>query len=272
MIRKGKYWIIIVPSNAKKYIQTEQDIKGKWLCFGSKEEMHGYSDLINKMVEEGTFRRAKIASKDPESDPFPHKPCVMCIATSADENEKFRVAKDLENIGLTPIIWKSNSQTEIDWKPNGKLNIEAELVEKKKTHFKKKSQAFISHASEDVTTAIELSEAMEESGVSCWMAPRDIPPGGKYDEEIVDAIEKSFIIVVLISDNSNNSPHVKRELEIASSAEKEIIPIRIQDVEIGKKIRYFVSGYQILDIFGTKKITGIAKLVQETSKRMTTNI
>jgi len=47
--------------------------------------------------------------------------------------------------------------------------------------------AFISYASQDGATARAQCDLLEDSGIACWMAPRDVQPGRDFDEEIVVA-------------------------------------------------------------------------------------
>jgi hypothetical protein len=278
MIVAGKYWIIIVPSDPKQQIQIEEEITGKWLCFGPMKELHLYPRLIDKLVEEGTLRKVKIARKDPSCDPFPHKECVMCIFTSSDEGEKNSVAAILKDIGLSPVTWKSEVETQQDWLPDGKLYLEAEIGDKKRklhtstdktnAHPALVPQIFISHANEDSDFANEVCERIEQAGLLCWIAPRNIRPGRAYDEEIIDGIETCKATIVLISRAANKSVHVKRELEIASNNEKYIIPVRAENVEFGKSLKYFLAGKQFLDLFGESKATSLSFLLNELNKTL----
>ena len=43
---------------------------------------------------------------------------------------------------------------------------------------------FISYASQDAAVAGALVEALEQNGVKCWIAPRDVAPGAKWDEAL----------------------------------------------------------------------------------------
>lgn len=40
--------------------------------------------------------------------------------------------------------------------------------------------AFISYANQDTAVADALCAHLERRGVSCWIAPRDVPPGALY--------------------------------------------------------------------------------------------
>jgi hypothetical protein len=70
---------------------------------------------------------------------------------------------------------------------------------------------FISHSSADAGTAQALVTDFENRNITCWMAPRDIPMGSSYHEEIVQAIENSRAVLLLFSGAANKSEHVLRD-------------------------------------------------------------
>lgn len=129
MIRESRSWIDIT---ATDHPARRAMIEGKWLCFGPTREMHLYRDLLHSLVEDGTFLAAKIARKDPKTDPFPHKDCVICVFTTGEREDRARVEGKLKEIGLNPASWKSDQETRDDWTPRGKLALEAGVVQGKK--------------------------------------------------------------------------------------------------------------------------------------------
>jgi hypothetical protein len=120
---------------------------------------------------------------------------------------------------------------------------------------------FISHSSEDAEIAQKVTAYLEENGIQCWMAPRDIRPGYNYDEEIMDGIENTSSMIVLLSSNSNDSDHVKREIELAANQKHTIFPIRLEEIEPSKKLKYYIIGKQWLDIFNSPFYEKMAQLV-----------
>src|SRR5215213_4295534 len=108
---------------------------------------------------------------------------------------------------------------------------------------------FISYAVEDKEAADKVCRALEGEGIKCWIAPRDVPYGADYEEAIVDAITGSPILVLVLSPDSNASPHVKREIQNAcvEGSGTEIIPLRIGDVPYNKALRYYLGSAQWLD-------------------------
>jgi formylmethanofuran:tetrahydromethanopterin formyltransferase len=77
--------------------------------------------------------------------------------------------------------------------------------------------AFVSHASEDAAIAASTMGYPERNGVSCWIAPRDVTPGGDYAAEILLGIETSATFVLVLSEHANESIFVKCEVERAVS-------------------------------------------------------
>ena len=74
------------------------------------------------------------------------------------------------------------------------------------------NHVFVSHSHQDAPAAELIVQALEKRGVTCWMAPRDVPPGGSYAESILNAIESASCFVLVYSQHSNVSSHVLREV------------------------------------------------------------
>ena len=44
------------------------------------------------------------------------------------------------------------------------------------------------HIAGNLIDLIRICRLVEARGITCWIAPRDVPPGSRYGEEIVNAI------------------------------------------------------------------------------------
>ncbi|QDU39621.1 FHA domain protein [Maioricimonas rarisocia] len=106
---------------------------------------------------------------------------------------------------------------------------------------------FISYSSRDKPVADALCATLEQSGIRCWIAPRDILPGRDWSEAIIDAITDCGVMVLLFSAHSNSSEQVKREVATAVSEATPLIPFRIEDVPLSKHMRYFIGTPHWLD-------------------------
>ena len=107
--------------------------------------------------------------------------------------------------------------------------------------------AFISHASKDKEIAKKICDMLENRGIECWLAPRDIIPGRDYGEEIIRGIEETAATVLLMSENANDSTFVKKEIERAISKAKPVLPVRIRDVSPSPGLELFVSSAHWID-------------------------
>ena len=72
---------------------------------------------------------------------------------------------------------------------------------------------FISHSTQDKAVSDAICAALENEGMRCWIAPRDVQPGRSFAGEITRAIQQSKIMVLVFSANSNNSEQVLREVQ-----------------------------------------------------------
>ena len=103
---------------------------------------------------------------------------------------------------------------------------------------------FISHSSADAGTANDLVVDFERHGISCWIAPRDVPLGSGYHSEIVNAIAQCRAMLLLFSVPANESDHVLREVELAAQGRKPIYPLRLDGVEPAGGLKYMLANMQ----------------------------
>jgi serine/threonine-protein kinase len=108
-------------------------------------------------------------------------------------------------------------------------------------------EVFISYSSKDKAVADKVCSSLEERGIPCWIAPRNVHPGSPYSEEIIDAIETCRVMVLVFSSNANTSPHIPKEIERAVSHGISVIPLRVEAVTPGKALDYFISSVHWLD-------------------------
>lgn len=108
-------------------------------------------------------------------------------------------------------------------------------------------QIFISHSSIDAETAGKICDFLEKNGMKCFIAPRDIRSGKAYAEEIIDGIDRSTAMILLMSQNANRSPHVLREVERAVSKSVPILVYKMEEVALSKSMEYFLMTHQWLN-------------------------
>lgn len=124
-------------------------------------------------------------------------------------------------------------------------------------------RVFVSHSSKDASLAAEVCSHIENSGHSCFLAPRDIRSGYEYAEEIINGIDDSDVILLLLSQAANDSPHVLREIERAVSKKKSIIVYRLEEVKLSKSMEYFLMTHQWLNSDGSSNFDDIIQRINE---------
>jgi hypothetical protein len=120
---------------------------------------------------------------------------------------------------------------------------------------------FLSHSTKDAAVAEEICHRLERDGISVWIAPRDVRPGRKYGEEILDAIEATRATILVLSDDSNASVHVEHEVERAVSKRKSVFPVRVANVSPARALELFVASSQWIDLWGPHRAEGFDRLV-----------
>ena len=106
---------------------------------------------------------------------------------------------------------------------------------------------FISHSSKNADVAKELCTILEANGSDCFLAPRDIRAGHEYATEIMNGLERSDAVLLILSKHTMSSPHVLREIERAVSKSIPIIVYKLEQVELTKSYEYFLRSNQWLD-------------------------
>ena len=103
---------------------------------------------------------------------------------------------------------------------------------------------FISHSSTNAKLAEAICSKIEKNGHECFLAPRNIRLGHEYASEIVMGIDNSNAMLLILSKEAINSPHVLREIERAVSKSIPIIVYKLEEVELTKSMEYFLMTHQ----------------------------
>ena len=104
------------------------------------------------------------------------------------------------------------------------------------------ADVFISHSSKDKEIADKVCAALEAKGLKCWIAPRDIVPGSEWAVAISNAIAEIKAMVVIYSENSQQSTQVPKEIALAEKRGKCILPYKIDATELTGAFEYYLSG------------------------------
>ena len=121
----------------------------------------------------------------------------------------------------------------------------------------------ISYSSKDAGTANAACEALENAGLTCWIAPRDIAAGDDYQKAIIEAIDRARLIVVILTPSAQESPHVRAEIHHAFNKKVPILPFRTQSFDLEEGFSYMLGNRHWLDATSIPPDAANAQLVRD---------
>lgn len=108
--------------------------------------------------------------------------------------------------------------------------------------------AFISYSSKNQTVADAMRMLLKKHDIDTWMAPYDIPVGSEYAEVLFDALSNCSCLVLMLTDVSQNSQWVKKEVNLAITSGKTIIPVKLEDIELNSTMKFYLNDKQIIPV------------------------
>jgi len=108
---------------------------------------------------------------------------------------------------------------------------------------------FISYSSKDQKIVEGLLAYLEQNGVRCFVAFRDIPPGEPWPPKITVAIRNCKLMVLVFSEQSNDSEHVENEIVMCKENRKPIITFKLEDANYNDTLYYYLIRLHHIDAF-----------------------
>ena len=121
---------------------------------------------------------------------------------------------------------------------------------------------FISYKSDEFDTAFWIYNSFKENGVSAWMAPMDIPGGSSYALEITNAIKNCQVFVLVLSNASQQSKWIPKEIDSAINAQKLILPFMIEKCELNAEFSFLLSNIQFKEAYADRE-KALSELISE---------
>lgn len=125
-----------------------------------------------------------------------------------------------------------------------------------------KKQVFISYKSEEFDEANWVKTVLETNGISCWMAPMCITGGSSYAVEIPQAIRNCKVFVLILSEKSQTSKWVPREVDQAINENKIIMPFMLENCKLKDDFNFYLTNVQRYAAYESK-LTAIEKMLRE---------
>ena len=109
-------------------------------------------------------------------------------------------------------------------------------------------RVFISYASLDQAIADRVLAGLEQRGVPCWIADRDVLGGENFQEAIVAALRDARAVVLVFSTHANRSGPIKNELALASRFKRLVVPLRLDDAILTDAFAFELATRQWIDM------------------------
>ena len=123
---------------------------------------------------------------------------------------------------------------------------------------------FISYSRADSEFALELANELRSSDFNIWLDQLDIPPGGRWDDEVERALRYCDIFMVILTPHSIDSNNVKDEIGYAIDSNKRILPVLLENAAVPFRLRRF----QYVDFTGKSYEDGIEAAKQLLKKQV----
>lgn len=105
---------------------------------------------------------------------------------------------------------------------------------------------FISYSSKDFLYVRGIVELLKSIGAAYWKAPEMIPAGSNYAREIPAAIRDCDVFLLVVSQASQKSIWVEKELDTAINHRKKILPIKLDDEPLNDLFKFYLNNVQMI--------------------------
>lgn len=111
------------------------------------------------------------------------------------------------------------------------------------------ADVFISYSREDKDRVLALTTKLRAAGVPLWMDLGGIDGATMWGEEIVNALENSKVLLLMVSEAAVRSHNVAKEVVLASERKGHILPVHLEPTQIPVGLRYPLAGIQHIEYF-----------------------
>ena len=108
---------------------------------------------------------------------------------------------------------------------------------------------FVSYSRIDSEAVGHIVARLEQDGFNVWIDREEIKAGELWHESIVQAVDNAYAIVLMLSPGSAVSDNVRKEVDLAEGANKELVPILLAPVELPVNLRYQLAGIQWIEYY-----------------------
>jgi hypothetical protein len=108
-------------------------------------------------------------------------------------------------------------------------------------------QFFICHSGNDSDLAETLVDELEANGYRCWIASRGAISGPNFEKTVTAAILNSSAVLLIFTENTSGSRHIRSELDVATNRKIPIIVLKYRHGSVSESIRYYTHEQPRID-------------------------
>jgi hypothetical protein len=101
---------------------------------------------------------------------------------------------------------------------------------------------FVSHSVKDLQLVYLLKSWLESRGINVYIAEESPEPGKPLPKKIAEAIDRSDVVLALLTSDGARSQWVHQEIGYAIKAGKLVIPV----IEEGVEVKGFLTGVEYI--------------------------
>jgi len=132
-----------------------------------------------------------------------------------------------------------------------------------------KYDLFISYSRKDSAIVKRFADELHKAGYRCWLDVDGVETGDEFKSKIVTAIKESELFLFFSSQASNRSPWTVKEVNVAVSLKKTIIPIKLDATVYNDSLLFDLAGLDFIRCEGSNDMDeAIAKLIRSLGKKI----
>jgi TolB-like protein/Flp pilus assembly protein TadD len=111
------------------------------------------------------------------------------------------------------------------------------------------AEVFVSYSREDKERVLELAAKLRAAGVPLWMDVAGIDGAAMWGEEIVNALDRSKVLLLIVTESAVRSHNVAKEVVLVSERKGHILPVHLEPTQIPPSLKYPLAGIQHIEFF-----------------------
>jgi len=121
-------------------------------------------------------------------------------------------------------------------------------------------EVFISYRRKDIEFVTRLHRELANRGISAWFDQESIEVGDQWRSSIAEGIRDCRVFVLVLSPDAVQSANIRKEVDLAETHQKPIVPLLWRPTEIPVMFEYALAGVQWLDFKETASPENFDKL------------